>query len=112
MCKIHHAANDSDIVGVRPDGVAEVRHDVLEETDGPMLRHGLQRCMGEAVAAPVAGEAAVGGGVGAAMGEVSGGGVRSVRCRLYVAPKSVADNHDRKGPRPDGRNSIWRRVRI
>ena len=46
FCKIHHAAYDSDIVGVRPDGVAEVRRDVLEETDGPMLRHGLQEVHG------------------------------------------------------------------
>jgi len=46
MCKIHHAAYDSDIVGVRPDGVAEVRRDVLEETNGPMLRHGLQEVHG------------------------------------------------------------------
>ena len=40
FCKIHHAAYDSDMVGVRPDGVAQVRRDVSEETDGPMLRHG------------------------------------------------------------------------
>jgi putative restriction endonuclease len=46
MCKIHHAAYDADIVGVRPDGVADVRRDVLEETDGPMLRHGLQEVHG------------------------------------------------------------------
>lgn len=46
MCKIHHAAYDSDIVGVRPDGVAEVRMDVLNETDGPMLRHGIQEVHG------------------------------------------------------------------
>jgi putative restriction endonuclease len=42
MCKIHHAAYDSGIVGVRPDFVVEVRSDVLEEVDGPMLRYGLQ----------------------------------------------------------------------
>jgi len=46
FCKFHHAAYDSDIVGVRPDGVAQVRRDVLEETDGPMLRHGLRKCTG------------------------------------------------------------------
>ena len=46
MCKIHHAAYDADIVGVRPDGVAEVRGDVLKEKDGPMLRHGLQEVHG------------------------------------------------------------------
>jgi putative restriction endonuclease len=42
LCKIHHAAYDQNILGVRPDLVVEVRTDVLEEVDGPMLRHGLQ----------------------------------------------------------------------
>lgn len=46
MCKIHHAAYDLNIVGVRPDGVAQVRPDVLGEKDGPMLRHGLQEVHG------------------------------------------------------------------
>ncbi len=46
FCKIHHAAYDSDILGVRPDGVAQVRRDILEEIDGPMLRHGLQEAHG------------------------------------------------------------------
>lgn len=52
MCKIHHAAYDADIVGVRPDGVAEVRSDVLEEKDGPMLRHGLQEVHGRRLLMP------------------------------------------------------------
>jgi putative restriction endonuclease len=42
LCKIHHAAYDRGILGVRPDYVVEVRADVLAEVDGPMLRHGLQ----------------------------------------------------------------------
>lgn len=42
LCKIHHAAYDRNILGVRPDAVVEIRVDVLEEVDGPMLRHGLQ----------------------------------------------------------------------
>jgi putative restriction endonuclease len=42
LCKIHHAAYDRNILGVRPDYVVEVRPDVLLEVDGPMLRHGLQ----------------------------------------------------------------------
>jgi putative restriction endonuclease len=42
LCKIHHAAYDRGIVGVRPDYVVEVRPDVMLEVDGPMLRHGLQ----------------------------------------------------------------------
>jgi putative restriction endonuclease len=42
LCKIHHAAYDRDILGIRPDYVIEIRADVLLEVDGPMLRHGLQ----------------------------------------------------------------------
>ena len=42
MCKIHHAAYDRGILGVRPDFVVEVRSDVLLEVDGPMLKHGIQ----------------------------------------------------------------------
>lgn len=42
MCKIHHAAYDSGIMGIRPDRVVEIRNDLLDEVDGPMLRHGLQ----------------------------------------------------------------------
>ncbi|SEK28523.1 putative restriction endonuclease [Nonomuraea pusilla] len=42
LCKIHHAAYDQNILGVRPDHVIEVRADILEEVDGPMLKHGLQ----------------------------------------------------------------------
>jgi putative restriction endonuclease len=42
MCKIHHAAYDRGILGVRPDFVVELRADILVEIDGPMLRHGLQ----------------------------------------------------------------------
>jgi putative restriction endonuclease len=42
MCKLHHAAFDRNILGVRPDLVVEIRSDVLLEIDGPMLRHGLQ----------------------------------------------------------------------
>jgi putative restriction endonuclease len=42
LCKLHHAAFDNNILGVRPDLVVEVRKDVLEESDGPMLQHGLK----------------------------------------------------------------------
>ncbi len=46
MCKIHHAAYDRGIVGIRPDYVVEVRADVLDEVDGPMLKHGIQAVHG------------------------------------------------------------------
>lgn len=42
LCKLHHAAFDKNLIGIRPDLVVQVRRDVLEETDGPMLVHGLQ----------------------------------------------------------------------
>ena len=42
LCKIHHAAFDRMFLGVTPKGVIHVREDLLRETDGPMLRHGLQ----------------------------------------------------------------------
>ena len=42
LCKLHHAAFDSLFIAVRPDYVVEVRRDILEESDGPMLTHGLQ----------------------------------------------------------------------
>jgi putative restriction endonuclease len=42
LCKIHHAAFDLDILGVRPDLVVEVNRGVLDRIDGPMLEHGLK----------------------------------------------------------------------
>jgi putative restriction endonuclease len=52
MCKIHHAAYDANIIGVRPDRIVEVRNDVLTEIDGPMLRHGLQEMHGTRLFVP------------------------------------------------------------
>lgn len=52
MCKIHHAAYDSNIVGVRPDHKVEVRADILEEIDGPMLRYGLQELHDQTIMLP------------------------------------------------------------
>ena len=42
LCKMHHAAYDRNVLGIRPDYVVEINHRVLAEIDGPMLRHGLQ----------------------------------------------------------------------
>jgi putative restriction endonuclease len=42
MCAIHHRAFDNSLLGIRPDYVIEIRTDVLEEIDGPTLRHALQ----------------------------------------------------------------------
>lgn len=42
LCKIHHAAFDKNFIGINPDYQIIVREDILHETDGPMLRHGIQ----------------------------------------------------------------------
>jgi putative restriction endonuclease len=52
LCKIHHAAFDADILGVAPDRIIHIRHDVLEEHDGPMLQHGLKGMDGRAINTP------------------------------------------------------------
>lgn len=52
LCKLHHAAFDVHILGVRPDLVIDVRADILEEHDGPMLRHGLQQIRGQKLLVP------------------------------------------------------------
>ncbi|HEX3427069.1 MAG TPA: HNH endonuclease [Acidimicrobiales bacterium] len=52
LCKIHHAAFDTNIVGIRPDLVIEVQPRILREIDGPMLRHGLQEMQGTRLLVP------------------------------------------------------------
>ncbi|WP_229745789.1 HNH endonuclease [Rhodococcoides trifolii] len=47
LCKIHHAAFDTQILGVRPDFFVEIRTDLLLEHDGPMLQYGLQERHGK-----------------------------------------------------------------
>ena len=52
LCKIHHAAYDSNIIGVTPDYKIEVREDILHETDGPMLKHGIQELQSTKIILP------------------------------------------------------------
>ncbi|MDP6978749.1 MAG: HNH endonuclease [Myxococcota bacterium] len=42
LCKIHHAAFDRNLLGIQPDFRIVVPQRILSESDGPMLRHGLQ----------------------------------------------------------------------
>jgi putative restriction endonuclease len=49
LCKLHHAAYDEHILGIRPDYVIEIRRDILEEKDGPMLTHGIQELAGSSL---------------------------------------------------------------
>ena len=52
LCKIHHTAFDRNILGIRPDHVVQIRADILDEVDGPMLRHGLQDLHGSPIVLP------------------------------------------------------------
>ncbi|MFO6452244.1 MULTISPECIES: HNH endonuclease [unclassified Aeromicrobium] len=47
LCKMHHAAYDRKIVGITPSYEVRVNADVLQEVDGPMLRHGIQEFHGK-----------------------------------------------------------------
>jgi putative restriction endonuclease len=52
LCKIHHGAFDSNIIGITPDYSLHVREDILEEVDGPMLKYGLQSMHGNLLILP------------------------------------------------------------
>lgn len=52
LCKIHHTAFDRHFLGIRPDLVIEIRKDLLEEKDGPMLQHGLKALHGGRLITP------------------------------------------------------------
>lgn len=52
LCRIHHAAFDANILGIDADRAVHIRTDVLEEIDGPMLKHGLQEMHGRLIVIP------------------------------------------------------------
>ena len=52
LCKLHHAAFDEFFIGISPDYIIRVRKDILEESDGPMLLHGLQGLDGKNIVLP------------------------------------------------------------
>lgn len=52
LCKIHHAAYDSNLVGIDGDYIVHVREDILNEIDGPMLEHGIKAMNGKSLWVP------------------------------------------------------------
>lgn len=52
LCKLHHAAFDKYFIGITPDYKIEIRKDILEEFDGPMLQHGLKELNGIKIIVP------------------------------------------------------------
>lgn len=52
LCKIHHAAYDRLLLGITPDYEVRINQRLLDEIDGPMLRHGLQEMHGRTLHVP------------------------------------------------------------
>jgi putative restriction endonuclease len=52
LCAIHHLAFDRNLLGIDPDGVVHIAGRLLRETDGPMLRAGLQGFHGASIERP------------------------------------------------------------
>lgn len=52
LCAIHHLAFDRNLLGVNQEGTVHIADRLLRETDGPMLRTGLQEFHGERIAFP------------------------------------------------------------
>lgn len=52
LCKIHHAAYDQNLLGVTADFEVRIACELLEEIDGPMLKHGLQEMHGRHLQLP------------------------------------------------------------
>ena len=52
LCILHHKAFDKNFLGISPDYKIVIREDVLRETDGPMLQHGLQELHGQTIIVP------------------------------------------------------------
>lgn len=52
LCKIHHASYDQNLLGITPDYEVRINGNLLNEVDGPMLRHGLQDMHGRPLTLP------------------------------------------------------------
>lgn len=52
LCKLHHGAFDTDLMGFRPDGIIELAPRLLATHDGPTLEHGLKGFAGKRLSTP------------------------------------------------------------
>ena len=52
LCKIHHAAFDRHFLGITPGLKVQINSNLLDEVDGPMLKHGLQEMHGATIDVP------------------------------------------------------------
>lgn len=52
LCAIHHLAYDRNLLGIDPSGFVHIARRVREESDGPMLREGIQGFHGAVIIKP------------------------------------------------------------
>lgn len=52
LCAIHHLAYDRNLLGIDPGGVVHIARALRDETDGPMLREGIQSFHGSRIHLP------------------------------------------------------------
>jgi len=52
LCKIHHVAYDRNMLGIDPSYTVAINRELLDEVDGPMLRHGIQEMHGRVISLP------------------------------------------------------------
>lgn len=52
LCKFDHTAYDKCFLSVSPDYRVHIKQSCLEESDGPMLKHGLQGLHGQEIIVP------------------------------------------------------------
>ncbi|WP_199738342.1 HNH endonuclease [Corallococcus sp. CA054B] len=56
LCRLHHGAFDTNLMGIRPDGVIELAPSLLATQDGPTLEHALKGFVGKTLQLPRAKE--------------------------------------------------------
>ncbi|NPD27407.1 HNH endonuclease [Corallococcus exiguus] len=56
LCRLHHGAFDTNLMGFRPDGVIELAPSLLATRDGPTLEHALKGFVGKTLQLPRAKE--------------------------------------------------------
>jgi putative restriction endonuclease len=52
LCRLHHGVFDTDLMGIRPDGVIELSQRLLETRDGPTLEHAIKSFQGQSLHLP------------------------------------------------------------
>ncbi len=52
LCRLHHGAFDTDLLGIQPDGVIVISKHLLDAHDGPTLEHGLKGFNGKKLEGP------------------------------------------------------------